>query len=80
MKTMSLIGNLFILLGIITIIITVIYVAYIQIQNYKQTEDYCNNQYGFNNWEFNETTETNINKYYIGQVWECIPLSNSTKT
>jgi len=53
-------------------------VGYIQVQHNKQTEDYCNNQYGVNGWELNETTGTDINKHYIGEIWTCVPISNYT--
>jgi len=69
-------------LSVIIVIIAVVgltaYVGYVQMQHYKQTENYCNNKYGFNNWEFNETTGTGQYKHYIGQAWECVPLSNSS--
>ena len=71
-------SKLSVILGIIAVIGMTAYVGYIQVQHYKQTEDYCNNQYGVNGWELNETTGTGVNKYYIGQVWECVPLSNSS--
>ena len=72
-------SKLSVILGIIAVIGIITYVGYIQVQHYKQTEYYCNNQYGVNGWELNETTGTGVNKYYIGQVWECVPLSSSAK-
>jgi hypothetical protein len=71
-------SRLSVIIGIIAVVGLTVYVGYIQFQHYKQTEDYCNNKYGFNNWELNETTGTGQYKYYIGQVWGCVPLSNSS--
>ena len=71
--------TLFSILGMIVVIGIAFYVGYnTQVQHYKQSEEYCNNKYGINGWELNETTGTGVNKNYIGQVWECVPLSKSS--
>ena len=71
----SILNILSIILGIIILIAIIVYIGYYQVQHYKQAEEYCNNKYGINGWQFNETTDIRVNKYYIGQVWECVPLS-----
>jgi len=75
---MKIFDSLFYIFSISVVIGMIIIGGYIQVQQYKQTEDYCNKKYGFNGWVLNETTGTDNNKYYIGQVWECVPLLNST--
>ena len=66
-----------------TIIITFFLIGVIVVAGYLMTQislkavDYCNNKYGVGNWEWNETTGTGDYKYYIGQAWECVPLSEN---
>jgi len=65
-------GILSFVVGIILIVGSVIYVGYIQVQQWREVEAYCNEQFGEGKWTLNETTGTGDNKYYIGQVHECI--------
>lgn len=78
MEETTISSKLFSILGIVVVIGMTVFVGYVQVQHCKQTVDYCNNKYGVNGWEFNETTGKGVNKHYIGQVWECVPLSNSS--
>lgn len=70
-----------IIIGVI-IIGLILYVGYLQVQHFRQVKEYCDNKYGVDNWEMNETTNrttaTGKYKFYIGQVWECVPLLNNS--
>jgi hypothetical protein len=65
-------SSIFFWIGIILIVGSVFYVGKIQVQQWREVEAYCNEQFGEGNWTLNETTGTGDNKYYIGQVHECI--------
>jgi nitrate/TMAO reductase-like tetraheme cytochrome c subunit len=64
---------LFVLIGIIIIVVITVIVFDTQLRMNKQSEEFCNNKYGVDNWYYNETTGTGDFKYYIGQVWSCVP-------
>ena len=68
-------------LTISTIFLTIIFlviiflICYTMIQTQIKVQEYCNDKYGLDNWEFNETTG---NKFYLGQTWECVPILNKS--
>jgi hypothetical protein len=63
-----------IIISVISTILVLVVGAYIQIKHIEQTTDYCELQYGKNNFLFVETTGTGSCKDYIGQCWECIKI------
>jgi len=58
----------------VIIVISTVFISVLitQAQAYQQMEHHCDATFGVNNWKLNETTGTGNNKYYIGQVWECV--------
>jgi len=60
-----------------SLIAVIVVTGYLMIEVSLEAEDYCNNKYGVGNWEWNETTGTGDYRHYIGQAWECVPLSEN---
>jgi len=56
----------------------IIYVGIALINLNLQNINYCDNKFGVDGWYLNETTGTGDYKYYIGQVWECVPNADNT--
>jgi hypothetical protein len=54
-----------------------IYVIHIASNQQKTIINFCNEKYGEEKWEWNETTGTI--PFYIGQSWECVSLEEQTK-
>jgi hypothetical protein len=65
-------SRFFIVITIVLISLSILYLLNLQVQSYQQMENYCDERFGADNWELNETTGTGVHKYYIGQVWECV--------
>ena len=42
----------------------------------QEVRQSCDDKYGINGWDLNETTSTGECKGYIGQCWECVPKGN----
>jgi hypothetical protein len=39
---------------------------------YNHFDDYCDNYCGAGNWTLNETTDIENNRFYVGEIWECV--------
>lgn len=65
---------------IIVIVLVIIIGLYIQSNILDNFNSYCNEKYGEKNWTTISADRTNMtlrDKYYIGEIWTCVPISNS---
>ena len=65
-----------ILLTLFIIVFITLFALSIQKQQYISSEQYCDSLYGYDKWNWMETTGRGICKGYIGQCWQCFPKEN----
>ena len=65
-----------IILGIAIVLFALFIGLHIQQDISNSSISYCDEKYGVCNWTYEEK---DIDGFYIGEYWECVPIKNKLK-